>query len=77
MMEKYDVVALSAFAVKPGREARQTTPIQKASIPNTGDFSSEKITAQRDAFWAGALESDSMLLWIATHLPNPGQSPFL
>lgn len=68
---------MSVFAAKPGKEKRPTASIQKASIPNTGDFSSEKKTAQLDAFWASALESASILLWIVTHSPNPEQSPFL
>ena len=66
---------MSGFAAKPGKEKRPTASIQKASIPNTGDVSSEKKTVQRDAFWAGALESASILLWIVTHSPNPEQSP--
>ena len=63
---------MNVFAAKPGKEKGPT-----ASIPNTGDFSSEKKTAQLDAFWAGALESASILLWIVTHSSNPEQSPFL
>ena len=63
---------MSVFAANPGKEMKQAT-----SIPNTGDLSSERKTVQRDAFWADALESASMLLWIATHLPNPKQYPFL
>lgn len=59
-------------AAKPGNEKKPT-----ASIPDTGDFPSEKKSVQRDAFWAGALESSSILLWIVTHLPNPEQFPFL
>lgn len=57
---------MSDFPAKLGKEQRPA-----ASIPNTGDFSSEKKTAQLDTFWAGALESASILLWIVTHLPNP------
>lgn len=68
---------MSVFAAKPEKEKRPTTSIQKVSVPNTGDFSFEKNTEQQDAFWAGALESASMLLWIVTHLPNPEQYPFL
>lgn len=68
---------MGVFAAKPEKEKRPTTSIQKVSVPNTGDFSFEKNTTQLDAFWAGALESASMLLWIVTHLPNPEQYPFL
>lgn len=68
---------MSASAAKPGKEKEPAASIQKASIPNAGGLSPEKGTVQRDAFWAGALESASMLLWIATHLPNPEQYPFL
>ena len=67
---------MRVFAAKPGKEKREATPVQKASVPKTGDLSSEKKTVQRDAFWEGALGSSSLLLWIATHLPNPEQSPF-
>ena len=68
---------MSVFAANPGKEMEPAMSIQNASIPNTGDLSSERKTVQRDAFWADALESASMLLWIATHLPNPKQYPFL
>lgn len=66
---------MGAFNAKP--EKKPTTSIQAASIPNAGADSSEKNTAQLDAFWAGALKSASILLWIVTHSPNPEQSPFL
>ncbi|MCI7640000.1 MAG: hypothetical protein MSS60_09285 [Clostridiales bacterium] len=62
---------MSGFAAKPGKEKKPVT-----SIPNTVTICSERETEQRDAFWAGALESASILLWIATHSPNPEQSPF-
>ena len=64
---------MSGFAAKPGKEKTSAVSIQKVPIPNTGDFSSEKKVAQLDAFWASALESASILLWIVTHSPNPGQ----
>ena len=64
---------MRVFAAKPGKEMEPATSIQNASIPNTGDLSSERKTVQRDAFWADALESASILLWIVTHSPNPGQ----
>lgn len=53
-----------------------TTSGEKAPVPNAGEVSSEGKAARRDAFWAGALESASILLWIVTHLPNPEQYPF-
>lgn len=56
--------------IRPAKTAR------KVSIPNTGDISSEKKAADREAFWAGALESTSMLAWIVAHSPNPDH-PFL
>lgn len=62
---------MSGFTAKPGKEKGPTV-----SIPNTGDFSYEKKTAQLNAFWTGALESASILLWIVTHLPDPKQSPY-
>ena len=67
---------MRGITAKPGREKKPTTSVQKASIPNTGDGSAQK-KAQLDAFWADALESDSILFWIVTHLPNPEQSHFL
>ena len=64
---------MSGFTAKPGKEMEPATSIQNASIPNTVNICSERETAQRDAFWASALESASILLWIVTHSPNPGQ----
>ncbi len=64
---------MRVFAAKPGKEKRSTASIQKESVPNTGDLSAETKMVQRDAFWASALESASILLWIVTHSPNPGQ----
>ena len=61
---------MRVFAAKPGKEKKPMT-----SIPNTVTICSERETAQRDAFWAGALESASILLWIATHSANPEQFP--
>ena len=46
---------MRVFAAKPGKEKREATPVQKASVPKTGDLSSEKKTVQRDSFWEGAL----------------------
>lgn len=68
---------MGVFVAKPGTEKQSATSIQKVSIPDTEDVSPEKKTAQRDAFWAGALESASILVWIVTHLPSPEQYPFL
>ena len=64
---------MRVFAAKPGKEMEPAKSIQNASIPNAGGLSPEKGTVQRDAFWASALESASILLWIVTHSPNPGQ----
>ena len=61
---------MSGFTAKPGKEKKPMT-----SIPNAVNICSERETAQRDAFWEGALESASILLWIATHSANPEQFP--
>lgn len=68
---------MSGFPAKPGKEQNPTTVIQPASVPDAGDLPPEGIRTQKDAFWGAALESASLLLWIATHLANPEQSPFL
>ena len=59
---------MSGFTAKPGKEKKPAT-----AIPNTVNICSERETAQREVFWASALESASILLWIVTHSPNPGQ----
>ena len=47
----------------------------KVSHSNPLDTISENQAASRDAFWAGALESASILAWIVTHASDPKQHP--
>lgn len=60
---------MSGCAAKDNR-IRPTTSVRKVSIPGAGDISSDQKAAQRDAFWADALESTSILAWVATHSPK-------
>lgn len=65
---------MSVFDSKKARAKRGTVAIRKALDSNGGDSSFEKKKQQREAFWADALKSDSILFWVVTHLPKLGQS---
>ena len=47
----------------------------KVSHSKPADTICEKQSFSRDAFWAGALESASLLAWIVTHTSDPQQHP--
>ena len=47
----------------------------KVSHSKPVDTIREKQASSRDAFWAGALESASILAWIVTHPSDPQQHP--
>lgn len=47
----------------------------KVSHSKPVDTICEKQSFSRDAFWAGALESASLLAWIVTHTSDPKQYP--
>ena len=47
----------------------------KVSHSKPVDTIREKQAFSRDAFWAGALESASILAWIVTHTSDPQQHP--
>lgn len=47
----------------------------KVSHSKPVDTICEKQAFSRDAFWAGALESASLLAWIVTHTSDPQQHP--
>ena len=47
---------------------------QNGLVLNTA-VSPEKEAARRETFWAGAMESPSLLYWIVTHLPRMEQPP--
>lgn len=47
----------------------------KVSHSKPVDTICEKQAFSRDAFWAGALESASLLAWIVTHTSEPKQHP--
>ena len=47
----------------------------KVSHSKPVDTICEKQASSRDAFWAGALESASLLAWIVTHTSDPQQHP--
>ena len=47
----------------------------KVSHSKPVDTICEKQSFSRDAFWAGALESASLLAWIVTHTSDPQQHP--
>ena len=49
--------------------------VPKVSHSNPADTIREKQAFSRDAFWAGALESASLLAWIVTHTSDPQQHP--
>ena len=47
----------------------------KVSHSKPVDTICEKQASSRDAFWADALESASILMWIVTHISDPKQYP--
>lgn len=51
-------------------EIRPATQCQHGINGNTAPSFPEKNANHRERFWAGAMESPSLLYWIVTHLPQ-------
>lgn len=57
-------------------EMRASNPFSAAPRDDTGGKTPENLNVLRDIFWESALESSSLLAWIAAHTARP-DCPFL
>lgn len=57
-------------------EMRISDAVSAAPRDDTGGKTPENLNVLRDVFWEGALESSSILAWIAAHTAKP-ECPFL